>query len=386
MSESIEVLAVGHICLDIIPAVSAELSFDPGRLVEAGPATLCTGGSVSNTGLSLHRLGVKTRLIGKLGTGIFGRAALEILEQHAPGSTATMSVSESESTSYTVVLSLRGSDRMFLHSPGANKTFGSEDVSDEALAETKILHLGYPPLLARMYANEGEELVTLFRRAKEAGATTSLDLSLPDADAPSGAAPWDRILERVLPYTDFFLPSVEELLFMLDRKLFESLRGAIFGHLPEKLVGRLATRSIELGAKVVGVKIGSRGFYLRMGSDLSGMGRAKPNWEPWTESRIWQPCFSVNVAGTTGAGDATIAGFLMGVLRGFSPIEATQAGVGVGACCCEEPDAVSGVRCWDDTAFRILSGWDSLDVELSDDWHRESTAYVRRPIPGSTVR
>jgi len=377
MSSETEVVVAGHICLDIIPTVTDNLQLEPGNLVEAGPATLCTGGAVSNTGISLHRLGVNTKFVGKLGSGIFGRAALELLEENAPGSTASMSVSEDETTSYTIVLNLSGQDRMFLHSPGANRTFGSRDVSDEALAQTKILHLGYPPLLERMYADEGDELVDLFRRAKAAGATTSLDMSLPDADAPSGNAPWYQILEKVLPYTDFFLPSVEELLFMLDRKVFESLRGAVFGHLPEKLVGRLSSKSIEMGAKVVGVKVGSRGFYLRIGESLDGMGRGKPAWESWMPARIWQPCFSVQVAGTTGAGDATVAGFLMGVLRGFSPFEATQAGVGVGACCCEQPDSVSGVRPWQETAIRIKNGWPSLEVDLEGDWRREGTAYVR---------
>ena len=50
--------------------------FAPGRLLQIGPATFSTGGPVSNTGLALHRLGIATRLMGKVGDDLLGQAAL----------------------------------------------------------------------------------------------------------------------------------------------------------------------------------------------------------------------------------------------------------------------------------------------------------------------
>ena len=53
-------IVAGQICLDIIPDVSAidpgtfNANFRPGHLLEAGAATLSTGGPVSNTGLALR--------------------------------------------------------------------------------------------------------------------------------------------------------------------------------------------------------------------------------------------------------------------------------------------------------------------------------------------
>jgi sugar/nucleoside kinase (ribokinase family) len=44
----------------------------PGGLVEIGPATLATGGCVANTGRALHRLGISTRLLGKIGDDPLG--------------------------------------------------------------------------------------------------------------------------------------------------------------------------------------------------------------------------------------------------------------------------------------------------------------------------
>ena len=56
------VAVAGHICLDIIPTFhSASREFKdiliPGKLIDVGPASMATGGSVSNTGIALHRLG-----------------------------------------------------------------------------------------------------------------------------------------------------------------------------------------------------------------------------------------------------------------------------------------------------------------------------------------
>lgn len=366
-------LVAGHICLDIIPELGPHVVFEPGRLVEAGPALLSTGGAVSNTGLALSRLGVETALLGKVGPGPFGQAIRDILDAHQPGLSSSLKVVEGEATSYTLVISVEGRDRMFLHCPGSNHTFSASDVSDEALADTRVFHFGYPPLMAKMYAHHGAELETLFRRAKEAGATTSLDMSLPDLESDSGRADWVRILSRVLPYVDIFMPSIEELLFMLDRPTYEAIRGAVYGTLPPSIFSRLADKALQMGANMVGIKAGSRGLYLKTSPQPSFLGRAFLECHPdigeaWKGRELWAPCFQVELAGTTGAGDATIGGFLMGVLKGMPPERALVAGVASGACCCERPDAVSGVRPWDETRQRIAKGWDRIPLELGEDW------------------
>src|SRR5947209_17605355 len=87
-SEEVEAVVAGHICLDIIPTlVGDSVVFAPGRLIEAGKAIVATGGPVSNTGLALHKLGVTTRLMGKVGDYLLGPAILSIIETYAPGLT-----------------------------------------------------------------------------------------------------------------------------------------------------------------------------------------------------------------------------------------------------------------------------------------------------------
>ena len=126
-----DVVVAGHVALDVIPdmsGLSGDLisSLRPGTLVTIGPVVASTGGPVSNTGISLHKLGVKTGFMGKVGDDFFGR---ELLDRFAKiGASDSMSVVEGESTSYSLVITPPGVDRMFLHHPGCNDTFGLADV------------------------------------------------------------------------------------------------------------------------------------------------------------------------------------------------------------------------------------------------------------------
>jgi sugar/nucleoside kinase (ribokinase family) len=119
---------------------------------------------------------------------------------------------------------------------------------------------------------------------------------------------------------------------------------------------------LGLGAKLVLLKLGSRGLFLRAANreNLKDMGDAfSDNVDQWADFCAWLPCYKVDVVGTTGAGDVTVAGFLCAILRNLPPLDAMKAALAVGACCVEAPDAVSGIRGWDETMQRINSGWES---------------------------
>ena len=107
----IEAIVAGHICLDVIPTLEqrqgdTETLFVPGKLVVVGPMMTVTGGAVSNTGLALHRLGIPTRLMGKVGDDLFGRATLDVLRSYDPALADGMIVAKGEASSYTVVVDL----------------------------------------------------------------------------------------------------------------------------------------------------------------------------------------------------------------------------------------------------------------------------------------
>ena len=120
------------------------------------------------------------------------------------------------------MVAIPGIDRIFLHSPGANNTFCNADIPEEVLEDAALFHIGYPPVMRRLYEADGAELAAILRRMKEKNIATSLDMTNVDPNSEAGKLDWVKILENVLPYTDFFVPSFEELCFMLDRQRYVS--------------------------------------------------------------------------------------------------------------------------------------------------------------------
>ncbi|MDI4643886.1 carbohydrate kinase family protein [Cohnella hashimotonis] len=368
-----DIVVAGHICLDIIPALPSHpegLSqlLAPGKLVEIGPASLSTGGAVANTGLALRRLGFGARLMGKIGDDAFGRSIKECLDAYGAGASDGMIVSAGESSSYTIVISPPGIDRLFLHATGTNDTFAASDVSSEALAGIRLFHFGYPPLMRGMYERGGEELERLLKSAKAAGATVSLDMARPDPASDSGRADWPAILARALPHVDVFLPSLEEILFMLRPDTYEELSARsggeeLLGLADGALLSSLGAELLALGVAVAGIKLGEHGLYVRTTADaarFAAMGACAPGAEAigdWLGRELLAPCFAVEVEGTTGAGDCTIAGLLGGLASGLTLERSLLSAVGTGACNVERADAVSGIPRWEELQRRIDAGW-----------------------------
>ncbi|MDR1744689.1 MAG: carbohydrate kinase family protein [Planctomycetota bacterium] len=378
-----DALVVGHFCLDIIPTFPdtgtplAEL-FVPGRLVEVGDAVVGTGGAANNTGLALHRLGFRTGIVAKVGNDIFGDAALKLLRNAAPHLADNMIVSPADGTSYSVVLNPPGVDRIFLHASAANDTFDANDVPDSAFDGARHMHFGYPPLMRRFQMNDGAEVRALFERARARGLTTSLDMARPDPNGPSGKVDWIRFMENVLPATDAFLPSMDEILFMLDRKRFDALQEKAGDANPTALldidtIRKTAERLIGMGAAIVGLKLGDQGFYLRTTSDPGRLARMDclppANRDAWLDQEIATGCRKAKVAGTTGAGDCTIAGFLGALLKGMSADEAVSRAVAVGGASVESRDATSGVPAWSAIEERLAAGWPGVpSAVIPDTW------------------
>ncbi len=376
MSEVRSAVVAGHLCLDLIPDLShvqggaAPDLLHPGHLITVGRAALSTGGPVSNTGLILHKLGIPVRLIAKVGDDPLGAAVRAALKGYSPDLLAGIRTDPQAETSYSIIISLPGRDRTFWHFSGANDTFGADDIPFDLVAGADLFHFGYPPVMRRMYADDGRELAEMLRRAKATGATTSVDMALPDPASEAGRLDWRRILKAALPFVDIFTPSIDELLYTLYRPTYEKLveaPGGLLENVSAGLLEQVGGELLEAGVSLVLIKLGARGAYLRSAPEtvLTRIGRAAPK-DPsaWAGRRLWAPCFRVRVVGTTGSGDATIAGFLSGLLRGLTSEDAMTAAVAVGACNVEAADALSGIRTWDATMQRIAAGWPRLELAL----------------------
>jgi sugar/nucleoside kinase (ribokinase family) len=366
-----DILVAGHLCLDLLPNMDSiplnELA-TPGRLFESGPMHFSTGGAVSNTGLALHRLGVSVGLLANIGDDLIGRLTSAFLESRDPALTRYIHIRSGYPASYTIVLSPQRVDRIFLSYPGTNAGFTSADVDYSVVAQAKMFHLGYPPLLPRLIENDGEDLAALFQRVRDTGAITSLDFTLPDTSVAQGTQNWRSTLAKTLPFVDIFIPSVEEILFMLRRTDYDRWHGAVLRQISANYLDDLADEMLALGASaIVGFKLGELGMYLRTSgaARFARLSRLPIDAAAWANRTLWHPSFEVNVAGTTGAGDSAYAGFLSALLKGMSPDEAIRWACAVGACNVEAPDSTSGVQTWETTQRRLEAGWHTRALHLS---------------------
>ena len=367
-------VAAGHICLDITPSVSRQTTSDireifaPGRLINVGDADIHTGGSVANTGLAMKILGADVTLAGKIGSDDFGDMIFSIASKYDAASGLIRS--ENDSTSYSVVLAVPGIDRIFLHNPGANDTFSSDDLPMDKIREAALFHFGYPPLMKRIYENDGMELVKIMQTVRDAGAATSLDLAAIDPDTPAGRVDWKTILSNALPNVDIFVPSVEELMFMLDRAKYESLRTDHPGRDLTEIIDLehdiipLGRMCLNMGTKIVLIKCGVPGMYYctaPSGSIRKISPRLELDISAWSDKSGFEKSFVPDkVLSGTGAGDTSVAAFLTSILNGCSPEQCVRYAAATGACCVSSYDALSGLKSFEEIDRKIADGWEKL--------------------------
>jgi sugar/nucleoside kinase (ribokinase family) len=241
------------------------------KLVE--DASLTLGSSSVITACGAARLGLRTAFVGLVGNDAFGRFMLGAMADRGIDTRGCL-IDRTLSTGVSVVLSSPG-DRAILTHLGATAELRGEQVDRSLLARARHLHVGGYFLQRRLQAG----LPALFRDARGAGASTSLDTNWD----PSGA--WTG-LDEALAACDVLLPNQAEALALARR---DTLCAAV-----EALAGLVPT---------VAAKLGAEGGLARRGSE---------------EARV--PGVPVEVVDTTGAGDSFDAGFLYGWLNGW-PLE-----------------------------------------------------------------
>ncbi len=221
-ADSLSVVVAGHICLDVIPGLASDRhrrTLEPGSLEIIGPATLAVGGCVGNTGIALHRLGIKTALVARLGDDRFGAILDDLVRTAIPGPDLHLIATPGGSTSYSLVHNRPGEDRAIQHFPGVNETFVASDVPPALLGSATLLHVGYPPLMAALVADEARELRDLLATARDRGVITSLDMASIGTDLGGGPVRWRDLLRRVLSGVDIFLPSLDEACHLFGRSV-----------------------------------------------------------------------------------------------------------------------------------------------------------------------
>lgn len=298
-------IVAGHICADLRPGLHGGERIVPGAIADVGPLEVRPGGAVANTGTDLAELGADVLLVADLGDDGLGATMLRALLPAGADCGGIRQVS-GMSTSYSLVFEWPGTDRSFWHHVGANASFDGSRVRPDGV---DLVHVGYPALLPLMHADGGARLQDLLARARQTGATTSLDLSVVTPGSPAGEVDWRLLLGRTAPLVDLLTPSVDDVVSALELPRPHSLAE----------VRDLGLRLLGMGSAVVLLTDGERGMHLlTAGRDrLAAAGRClSENAAAWADQVLYQPASSGGPVVTTGAGDAATAGLLLGVLVG----------------------------------------------------------------------
>lgn len=314
MSEQQDIVLAGHVCIDIATDIADFSGVRPGALVEVGPASWSLGGAIGNTGGTLTELGVPIRTAAAIADDELGQSVRrELTAKGLPQNGLQMTAAAG--TSYSVVLQAEETDRTFLHYPGANAYFDPNVVD---VTEASIVHFGYPSLMEGMVQDSGEPIRALMKRARQAGATTSIDLAVVDPKSRVASLDWGKIFAHILPEVDVASPSLDDITSALGIEEPFSI----------ELVERLAQTFIDAGAAVVALSAGANGVFLKTAvpSRLREGGAVLAELsERWGNTELWQAPFPVpNWSSTNGAGDALTAGLLFSLWSARGPRAAVR--------------------------------------------------------------
>lgn len=295
-----EVTCLGILVADVV-GKPIDTYPERGRLNLVERMELHSGGCAANTGVSLAKIGIRTAVIGKVGNDGFGDFLVQVLQKHGID-TCGVKRDEREATSATMVMVHSDGERSFLHYIGANAALRLEDVDMDIVRQSRVLHVAGALVMPGI---DGEPTAELLRRAKEMGVITSFDTVW---NANSG---WMQTVKPCLPYVDYMIPSIEEAKMLTSKEDPEDIAQVFLDH----------------GVKVVGLKMGERGCYIRT-----------------PDVKLAIPRYQVQAIDALGAGDAFAAGFLTGVVKGWDLEQTGRFANAVGALCVTALGATTGVR------------------------------------------
>ncbi|MCZ7644463.1 MAG: carbohydrate kinase family protein [Planctomycetota bacterium] len=299
---SVDVLCVGIVVVDAVGAYVDEWPRE-GSMLLFDRVEQHIGGCPANTALGLARLGIRTGLVAKVADDGPGAFVKETMRRHGVDIRGFVTAKDPrESTSFSFIMVPSSGDRRIYHTLGCNGTFAPADVATRLFKGPKWVAFEGLSLMPRLF---GRNLAKLLKAARKAGARTAGDTAL-----NSKLADWGPVFEGCWEHFDVFFPSEEE---------------------AHRITGPRKPREVcrwfrERGVKIAGVKLGAKGCALET-----------------DDGYVELPAYKVKCVDTLGAGDAFMAGFLAGMLKGLHPVEAARLGNATSAHCVQALGATTGI-------------------------------------------
>ena len=278
-------ICIGLTTLDVVARPIDALPQGEGTTLIQGIG-VAPAGTAAGAAMVAARLGVPTRLAGSVGGDLTGRFVRMALEEEGIG-TDLLETIPTMPTSTTVLAVDSKGRRPNFHALGAGMFAPTGENVKAAAAKAAFLHyggVGGPKL-------DGGAGAAVVEAAKAGGAIVTCDLISPQ---PTALAE----LERLLPHVDYFMPSVAEAF---------SLSGTTD-------MAAAADFFLARGAKNVLMKNGGNGSYAALDAERTSLG-----------------AYDITPIDTTSCGDSYCAGFIAGLNRGLTPLDAARFATAVAA-------------------------------------------------------
>ena len=275
-----DVLVVGSLNADLV--VKSPRFPQPGETISGEDLQIIPGGKGANQAVAAARQGVKTAMLGRVGSDSFAPFLVDNLKANQVN-TSHVIVDSSATGTAIIVVDANGQNSIVL-SPGANGNVSPADVDSASFLNSKLLLLQLEiPTPTVLHAAQ---------QARANGLTVILN--------PAPAKP---LSAELISTVDILIPNESELSLLTGLPVTDAASAE-----------KAAKEILKQGVKTVIVTLGSKGALLVTAQQTTQV-----------------DTYKVNVVDTTAAGDAFIGGFASALLSGKSLEDSVRYGCACGA-------------------------------------------------------
>jgi len=275
-----DVLVVGSLNADLV--VKSPRFPQPGETISGEDLQIIPGGKGANQAVAAARQGMKTAMLGRVGSDSFAPFLVDNLKANQVD-TSHVIVDSSATGTAIIVVDSNGQNSIVL-SPGANGNVSPADVDSASFLNSKLLLLQLEiPTPTVLHAAQ---------QARANGLTVILN------PAPAKSLPVELIST-----VDILIPNESELSLLTGLPVIDVSSAE-----------KAAKEILKQGVKTVIVTLGSKGALLVTSTQVTKV-----------------DTYKVDVVDTTAAGDAFIGGFASAMLSGRSLEDSVRYGCACGA-------------------------------------------------------
>jgi sugar/nucleoside kinase (ribokinase family) len=308
-----DVSVIGLYILDILgrPVVSIP---ERGNVAFIDEIRLTVAGTAGGTVVDTAKLGLKSLAVGAVGDDEKADFVLAALQKFGADVSAMQRL-KGIPTSATILNVRPNGERPALHVRGASDHFDVPPALYDQVFDAPIVHLGGTGLLRKL---DGEKSRILLAEAKKRGRTVTFDLIAASVETIA-------IVEPLLPFIDYFMPSIEEARDMSGQTAPEDC----------------AAFYLDRGTQCCVFTLGGDGAYY-----------AHKNG-----ARLHVPAYKIKVVDTTGCGDAFDAGFITALHHRMEPEAAIRFAQAAAALVATGLGSDAGIVSFEDTMDHMRRGF-----------------------------